>query len=120
MWRATPGSGQSRQRVLVHSGTNAFHRSGFYQTRPIALEKNNFFSEKAGLPKPINQYYLGGGGFGGPIKKDRTFFWFAGEAYHDVQTRNSSEVMPTAAERAGDISATTNAGGARITISMIR
>ena len=102
--------------TTLKSGTNAFHGSGFYQTRPIALEKNNFFSEKAGLPKPINPYYLGGGGFGGPIKKDRTFFWFAGEAYHDVQTRNSSEVMPTAAERAGDFSATTNASGARITI----
>ena len=42
----------------------------------------------------------GGGGFGGPIVKNRTFFWFATENYHDVQTRNASEIMPTARERA--------------------
>ena len=102
--------------TTLKSGTNNFHGTGFYQTRPIALEKNNFFSDKAGLAKPENPYYLGGGGFGGPIAKDRTFFWFAAEAYHDVQTRNSSEIMPTAAERSGDFSATTNTSGARITI----
>src|SRR5207247_1018655 len=72
--------------------------------------------DKAGLAKPENPYYLGGGGFGGPIVKDRTFFWVASEMYHDVQTRNTSEIMPTAAERSGDFSATTNTSGARITI----
>ena len=102
--------------TTLRSGTNSWHGTGFYQTRPIWAEKNNFFSEKAGLAKPNNPYYLGGGGFGGPIVKNRTFFWVAGETYHDVQTRNSSEIMPTAAERLGDFSATTNTSGARITI----
>ena len=40
-------------------------------------------------------YYLGGGAFGGPIVSNRTFFWFATENYHDVQTRNVSTMMPT-------------------------
>jgi hypothetical protein len=102
--------------TTLKSGSNAWHGTAFYQNRPITLEKNNFFSGKAGLAKPNNPYYLGGGGFGGPIVKNRTFFWVAGEAYHDVQTRNSSEIMPTAAERAGDFSATTNTSGAKITI----
>src|SRR5438132_2909268 len=84
--------------TTLRSGTNSFHGTGFYQTRPISLEKNNYFSEKAGLPKPDNPYYLGGGGFGGPIVRDRTFFWIAGEDYTDVQTRNATELMPTAAE----------------------
>ena len=47
--------------------------------------------------KPNSPYYLGGGGFGGPIVKNRTFFWFATESYHDTQTRNASGRMPTAA-----------------------
>ena len=116
--------------TTLRSGTNNFHGTAFYQTRPLALEKNNYFSDiarqqalNAGdsataalLGKPNNPYYLGGGGFGGPIKKDRTFFWFAAENYTDTQTRNASELMPTAAERAGDFSALTTGSGQRVTI----
>jgi hypothetical protein len=94
------------------------------------LLKNNYFSQIAAdvaaskgdtvtagkLAKPDAPYYLGGGGFGGPIKKDRTFFWVAGEMYTDTQTRNASEVMPTALERAGDFSRSTNAAGVPIVI----
>src|SRR5437867_152086 len=94
--------------TTLKSGSNDFHGTGFFQTRPIWAEKNNFFSQKAGIPKPNNPYYLFGGGFGGPIIQNRTFFWFAAEDYHDVQTRNLSVIFPTAAERAGDFSGLTD------------
>src|SRR6202022_2331710 len=98
-----------------------YHGSAFFQTRPIWAETNNYFSEiarqvaltagdsvgAARLGKPNNPYYLGGGSFGGPIAKDRTFFFFAAEDYHDVQTRNASALMPTTAERTGDFSGLT-------------
>ena len=116
--------------TTLKSGTNTFHGTGFYQTRPLSLLKNNYFSQIASntaaaagdsvtaakLGKPNAPYYLGGFGFGGPIKKDRTFFWIAGEDYTDTQTRNASEVMPTAAERGGDFSKTTNGAGAPVVI----
>jgi hypothetical protein len=102
--------------TTLRSGTNAWHGTGFYQTRPISLSKNNYFSEKAGVAKPNNPYYLGGGGFGGPIAKNRTFFWFAAENYTDVQTRNASEIMPTDLERAGNFSQTRNAAGQLVVI----
>src|SRR3954470_4171981 len=102
--------------TTLKSGTNNYHGSVFYQTRPLWAAKNNYFSDKAGLPKPNNPYYLGGGGFGGPIKKDRTFFWFAAKNYTDTQTRNASEVMPTSAERLGDFSGLTNAAGQRVIV----
>jgi trimeric autotransporter adhesin len=102
--------------TTLKSGTNQFHGSAFYQTRPLWAAKNNYFSEKAGLPKPNNPYYLGGGGFGGPIAKNRTFFWFAAENYTDTQTRNASEIMPTNLERAGDFSRTTNAAGQMVVV----
>ena len=102
--------------TTLRSGSNAFHGTGFYQTRPLTLEKNNYFSDKAGLPKPNNPYYLGGGGFGGPVVKNRTFFWFAAENYTDTQTRNATELMPTDLERAGDFSRTTNASGQPVII----
>src|SRR3989441_1286163 len=93
--------------TTLKTGSNSFHGTGFFQTRPIWGQSNNFFSQKAGNPKPNSPYYLAGGGVGGPIIKDRTFFWFAAEDYHDVQTRSLNVIMPTAAERAGDFSALT-------------
>jgi hypothetical protein len=94
--------------VTLRSGTNRFQGTAFFQNRPVWGQSNNYFSEKAGVPKPDSTYYLGGGGFGGPIKRNRTFFWFAAEDYHDVQTRGAAELMPTTLERAGDFSRTTS------------
>ncbi|MGH9142264.1 MAG: TonB-dependent receptor domain-containing protein, partial [Vicinamibacterales bacterium] len=120
----------SNVNVVSKSGTNNFHGTGFYQTRPIWGQTNNYFSQIASdvaaargdtvaaakNAKPNSPYYLGGGGFGGPIVKDRTFFWVSNEQYHDVQTRNSSARMPTTAERAGDFSGLTNSSGAPVVI----
>src|SRR3989449_3351665 len=102
--------------TTLKTGSNSFHGTGFFQTRPIWAEENNFFSKKAGIPKPNNPYYLVGGGIGGPIIKNRTFFWFAAEDYHDIQTRNISVIMPTAAERAGDFSGLTDIQGRPVII----
>src|SRR4051812_6724998 len=116
--------------VTAKSGTNNYHGTGFFQTRPIWGQTNNYFSQKASdaatargdtktatlNAKPNSPYYLGGGAFGGPIKKDRTFFWFSNEQYHDVQTRNSASRMPTAAERAGDFSKLVNTQGQPVII----
>ena len=102
--------------TTLRSGTNQMHGSAFIQTRPIWGQTNNYFSEIAGRPKPDSPYYLGGGYVGGSIFRNRTFFLFASEDYHDVQTRNSSVIMPTAAERTGDFSQTTNTAGQLVVI----
>jgi hypothetical protein len=102
--------------TTLRSGTNKWHGTAFFQTRPVWGVANNYFGGKAGRPKPATKYYLPGGGFGGPIVKNKTFFWFAGEGYKDVSTRGVSTTLPTAAMRTGDFSALTNAGGARVVI----
>ncbi len=48
--------------------------------------------------------------------RNRTFFWFSTENYHDVQTRNASVTMPTTLERSGDFSQTTNAAGQMVVV----
>src|SRR5262245_19979276 len=101
--------------TTLKSGTNRYQGTAFFQVRPIWGQTNNFFSGKAGIGKPNSPYYQGGGDIGGPIKQIRTFFWFAVEDYHDVQTRNIGVLMPTSAERRGDLSAVT-AGGRPVTI----
>ena len=86
--------------TTLKSGANELHGTGFVQTRPIWGQTNNYFSEKAGLPKPNSPYYLGGGGVGGA---DRAATARSSgsrpENYHDVQTRNASVTMPTSLER---------------------
>ncbi len=102
--------------TTLKSGTNDYRGSAFFQTRPIWGQWNNYFGERAGRPKPDSPYYLGGGAVGGPIVRNRTFFWFSTESYHDVQTRNVSTLFPTAAMRRGDFSGVTNAAGQPVTI----
>ena len=115
--------------TTLKSGSNSWHGTGFFQTRPVWGSANNYFSQKAfencaagdsqcvtKNAKPDTAWYVPGGGFGGPIVKDKTFFWFATEDYHNISTRNGSLLLPTAAERNGDFSAVTNSSGTPIKI----
>jgi hypothetical protein len=102
--------------TTLKSGTNNWHGTAFFQTRPKWGAANNYFGAKAGRPKPDTKYYLPGGGFGGPIVRNKMFFWFAGEGYRDVSTRSQNTNFPTQAMRNGDFSALTNSAGARVTI----
>ncbi len=90
--------------TTARSGSNQFHGSGFYLSRPGALVGPNFFNEIRGIPTNDQYWRNGGGGFGGPIIRGKTFFWFAGEAYRDGQSQNSNLHVPTAAMRNGDFS----------------
>ena len=76
--------------IATKSGGNDWHGSGFYQTRPRWGTANNFFSELAGQPLPETYFHLGGGGVGGPIIKNRTFFWSSVEGYGSNTTRNGA------------------------------
>ena len=91
--------------TTAKSGTNEFRGSGFFQTRPVWGQENNYFSELAGIPKPTDLFYrLYGGGLGGPVVRNRTFFHFATEGYRSITTRNGSLIFPTDRERQGDFS----------------
>ena len=102
--------------VATRSGANDWHGGGFYQTRPRWGMANNFFSEKAGIPLPETYFHTGGGGIGGPIARNRTFFWFAGEGYGSNTTRNGNNRIPTARERQGDFSRSTDSNGNLVVI----
>jgi trimeric autotransporter adhesin len=98
------------------SGANVWHGSGFYQTRPRWGMANNFFAERAGTPLPETYFHLGGGAFGGPVVRNRTFFWFTTEGYGSNTTRNGANRLPTARERNGDFSQTFDSAGRLVVI----
>ena len=102
--------------VTAKSGTNAYHGSGFYQTRPVWGQALNYFDAKTPGKTKENTglsdayYRLYGGGIGGPIVKDRTFFWAATEGYRSGTTRGLAEIWPGPNQRVGDFSRSTIGG----------
>lgn len=102
--------------VTAKSGTNSYHGSGFYQTRPVWGQSLNYFDAKTPGKTKENTglsdayYRLYGGGVGGPIVKDRTFFWAASEGYRSGTTRGLAEIWPSVSQRIGDFSRSTIGG----------
>ncbi|HEX5832449.1 MAG TPA: TonB-dependent receptor, partial [Pyrinomonadaceae bacterium] len=89
--------------VILNSGSNDFHGSLFEFHRNAALDARNFFAP-ASEPKPKyirNQF---GGAIGGPIVRDRTFFFADYEGTHSREGVTRITNVPTAAEREGDFS----------------
>jgi hypothetical protein len=61
--------------VVTKSGTNAFHGDLFEFLRNTDLDANDFFLKRAGRPRPVLDQNQFGGTFGGPIRKDKIFFF---------------------------------------------
>src|SRR5262245_45057767 len=103
--------------ATARSGSNQWHASGFLQNRPVWGMANGFFAERAGIPKSEDsKYWYGGGSVGGPIVRNRTFFWTATEDYRDQRATNGSLIFPTDRERHGDFSQTFDRNGNLVVI----
>jgi Carboxypeptidase regulatory-like domain/TonB dependent receptor-like, beta-barrel len=61
--------------IVTHSGSNQYHGSLFDYFRNEAMDANDWFTNAAGLPRAPRRQNDFGGVFGGPILKDRTFFF---------------------------------------------
>ena len=89
--------------VITKSGTNQFHGSLFEYVRNTVFNANDWGSTLPRSPFHRNQF---GGAIGGPIKRDKTFFFFS---YSGLRQTTSSflngAVVPTALERAGNFTA---------------
>lgn len=75
--------------ITTRSGTNTFHGTLFEFFRNDKLNANDFFSNKAGLPRSPLRWNQFGGNFGGPLIKDRLFFFFN---YEGAQVKRQSQV----------------------------
>src|ERR1043166_5805225 len=87
--------------VSVKSGTNQFHGTAYEFLRNQALDARNFFAPST-QPKPhyiLNQF---GGTLGGPVIRDKTFFFVSYEGFRERQGQTFTSTIPTLAMRNGN------------------
>jgi len=93
--------------VIFKSGTNQFHGEAYEFYTGNALDARNFFYQGTGgaafkFPHSVDNYF--GGNVGGPIQKDKTFFFFNYLGHRQRTGTSYMLTVPTMAERAGDFS----------------
>ena len=87
--------------IVTKSGSNSFHGSAYEYNRNTDFEANDWFSNRAGVARPAlirNQY---GTSVGGPIMKNKLFFFFNWEARKDRSQTSKSDTVPSDTLRQG-------------------
>jgi outer membrane receptor protein involved in Fe transport len=94
------GNGGAFVSVVTRSGTNQYHGAAYEYLR----NNDNYFDQ--GGPPPFHQNQFGAS-FGGPIKKNKMFFFGNYEGFRQISPINTFANVPTAAQRAGNFTADT-------------
>ncbi len=84
-YSAIYGGGASFVNAVTRSGSNAFHGSAFYYNRNSTTGANDALDKASGFPKPEDDLQQFGAGVGGPIVRDRLWFF----ADYEQQLRNN-------------------------------
>jgi len=97
-------AGTSAITLLTKSGTNDIHGSAFEFHDDQHLKARNFF-QAVGTTKPLSIYNNFGGTVGGPIKKNRLFYFLSYDGTRQRQGSPGFYTVPTSDQRAGNFSA---------------
>src|SRR5437867_3942394 len=87
--------------AVVRSGTNSMRGSVYEFLRNDALDANNFFSNKFGAPKPVRQRNQFGGALGGPLVKNKLFWFGDYEGLREHEGVPQTRALPGTFEKAG-------------------
>lgn len=85
--------------IVTMSGGQTYHGSAFWFHRNSALDARNFFDLGEGVPPFVRNNF--GGSIGGPIVKDKTYFFFNGEFFRERQGLSSVAFVPDENARLG-------------------
>ena len=102
--------------LTSRSGTNDFHGAAYDYLRNRVLNAANFFANRTGAGKAAFTQNQFGVNIGGPIIRNKTFFYGSYEGFRSRQGFLFSETVPTKPELGGDFSGYLNASGAQIPI----
>ncbi|HUN86290.1 MAG TPA: TonB-dependent receptor [Terracidiphilus sp.] len=92
-------SGASVVNMITRSGTNSFHGSAYDFIRNTLTDANNWFNDQNGIPLPPVHRNNFGGTIGGPIFKNKTFFFFDYDGTRQSSAGTYQAGVPTEAER---------------------
>jgi hypothetical protein len=95
----------STTNIITRSGTNAFHGALWEFLRNDAFDATNYFAQTT---EPLKQNQFGAT-FGGPIRKDKTFFFVFYEGFRNRQGETQGSTVPSVKQRNGDFSELCNA-----------
>ncbi len=96
-------SGSTLINVVTRSGTNQFHGSLYEFVRNDKFDANPWFNKQSGNDRPPHKLNDFGGTVGGPIIKNKTFFFFDYEGRRERNFRQRFIGVPTLAEKGGDL-----------------
>ncbi|HEV7644068.1 MAG TPA: TonB-dependent receptor [Pyrinomonadaceae bacterium] len=113
---ANPTSAQGRSsggqiELVTNSGTNDFHGSLREYNRTAATAANSFFNNKNGVAQPQLTRNQFGGSLGGPILKNKLFFFFDFEGRRDATGVSYTRIVPLAHLRGGSVGYINNTAG---------
>jgi Carboxypeptidase regulatory-like domain len=109
---AEQGRGSGAQIALVtKSGTNALHGSLYEYHRNTLTSANSFFNNRSGVPRQKLIRNTFGASAGGPLKKDRLFYFANFEGRRDASDGTATRTVPTASFRQGIIQYLNKSGG---------
>lgn len=96
--------------LVTRSGSNDWHGSLFELYRSKKLAANDFFNNRVGIDKPQLIRHSFGGSLGGPIVRDRAFFFYSFEALRQTSQTSVVRTVPLASMGRGELRYRTNAG----------
>jgi hypothetical protein len=99
--------------MVLKSGTNEFHGTGFYVGRNPAL---NATTDRTTFSNVASRNNIFGGTLGNPVKRNKLFSFFSYEQWILKTPSSSTSTSPTALERTGDFSKSLNTAGGLRTI----
>lgn len=95
--------------VITKSGSNEYHGLLYDFERHSFIEANNWFNNRAGVPNPSFKRHQFGANFGGPIVKNKTFFFADYEGLRQGFPITFTSTVPSDAMKSGDFSRVTTA-----------
>jgi hypothetical protein len=91
--------------LITNSGTNLLHGAAYGYFRNEDLDANNYFNNLLGKPRSEDRYNLFGGKLGGPVSKNKTFFFANYEGLIQASPYNLTSTVPSGAYATGNFSA---------------
>src|SRR6266513_4903469 len=103
-FRVTTANGNANQgrssgaqvNLVTKSGSNTWHVAAFEFYRGTLFEANDWFSNAAGVPRTPLVRNTFGGGLGGPIVKNKLFFFYSYEGRRDATSTSETRIVPLA------------------------